>query len=216
MKYLITALTILILLALALPALAQETPPDPTVVVVDPPPLGEEVTRADAQEAPPVTPDQIVKPAEVFGAIVALLGMFAAGVGPLAQVITSVYKFVTARWFPNSKAAQALPVFAVIIPVVLTVLFWIADAFGLSGLYVVVADNLVTLVPIFLSMIGAFVGQQFIYQKVMKPLDAPLVGKTSAQMMRRPKAYNDRTGAKNSSTVYDTHGFAERDTPAVG
>lgn len=189
---LIAALFALLLVASG--TLAQDdviTLPTATPVVSDPPPLGEEITRADAQAAPPVIPDQIVKPAEVFAAILALLGMFAAGVGPLAQVVTSAYKFVTVRWFPESTAAAALPVVAVIVPVVLTVLFWIADVFELSELYVVVANNLVTIIPLVLSMLGALAGQAFMYERVWKPLNAPVVGKHRYQLMS--KAHRQKT-----------------------
>lgn len=165
-------LLIALIFAVGVPTLAQDEPIDMTPDGV-------------------VVPDQIVRPAEVFASIVSLLAMFAAGVGPLAQVVTSFYKFVTVRWFPESTAARTLPVVALIVPVIITVIYWIADFAGLSDLYVVVANNLITIVPIFISMLGAFVGQQIIYQKVMKPLDVPLLGKSGYQLERKSKAYYD-------------------------
>lgn len=201
MRTVLVILIVLALLVFAMPALAQEIEPTPDAEVIEPPPLGEETTRADVQNTAPVTPDQIVKPAEVMGAILALLGMFAAGVGPLAQAVTSVYKFVVARWFPDSPFARAVPLAALIVPVVLTVLFWVADAFGLSELYVVVANNLVTIIPLLLSMIGAFVGQAFIYEKVARPLNLPVLGKSFTQMEKKPAGWHAQSGM-NTSTIY--------------
>lgn len=139
---------------------------------------------AQEGDAPPATivAENIPTPSDALAALLVFLGTFAVAVGPVAEPITALYKYVVARWWP--QGLSYLPFVAVGVPVVLTLIYWATDALGYGSQYVVVLNNLVSFVPVLLSLFAALFGQAVSYQ-LAKRADVPILGQSTRELTNR-------------------------------
>lgn len=175
------ALSILIIVALLLcmavvPAIAQESTPEPVPTEPVEPPVEEPEPPADD-----FNPDELLMPADVFESIIGIFMLFAAAAGPIAQPFTTLVKTLLARYAPERLGW--VPFIALAMPVLVTVFYWIANVLGVAEYYENVLRAGAAAIPYLISIIGAVTGQALVY-KVLQATDAPIMGQSSSELVQ--------------------------------
>lgn len=182
----LAALLLVAALLMPTPALADSGPEFVSLSIVaqdaTPTPEGPADPPLPPEPVDEFDPDNLITPTEVIEQLVLLLGLFAVGAGFVAEPFTALFKALIARYSP--ERLHLVPYIALAMPVIVTVLYWITNALGVSAYYESFLRAVGAAIPHIVSIIGAVAGQSVAY-KVLKSTDAPIIGQDKVTLAMR-------------------------------